>query len=69
MGGQTQLSLDWGEKPGKLGCVCVLLSWLCEQIRKEAEGEMLILGLFHTPLPFYWSVFLCAAAGLGVDLH
>lgn len=68
MGGQTHLSVDRGEKPGKLGCACVLLSWLCEQIRKEAQGELLILGLFHTP-PFSWSAFLCAAAGLGVDLH
>lgn len=65
MGGQTHLSLHWGEKPVKLGCVCVLLSWLCEQIRKEAQGELLILVLFHPLL----LVFFCAAAGLGVDLH
>ncbi len=60
--------------PGKLGCVCeccvcVLLNWLCEQIRKEAEGELLILGLFHKTPASSWSVLLCAAAGLGADLH
>lgn len=80
MGGQTRLSVVKGEMPAKLGCVSVLLHWLWEPIREEAEGELLILGLFHNtttsssstsllPPPSSWSVFLCAAAGLGADLH
>lgn len=57
---QTHLSVVGGIKtPGKPGCiwqrcVCVLLNWLCEQIRKkdrERERELLILGLFHNPPP------------------
>lgn len=72
MGGQTSLSVVGGEMPGKLGwvwdcCVCVLLNWLCGQIRKKSEGELLILGLFHplrpTPLP---SLGLSFAAQLQV---
>lgn len=78
MGGQTRLSVvERREMPGKLGCVCeccvcVPLNWLCGQIRKKAEGELLILGLFHTTPPsfaFSLAVFLCAAAGLRADLH
>ena len=74
MGGQTHLSLVGGEMPGMLGCVlqccvCVLLNWLCEQIRKKAEGELLILVLFHKPPAFPQSAFFCAAAGLRADLH
>jgi len=53
MGGQPHLSLVGGEMPGRLGCVCMLLNWLYEQIRKESEPELLILGLFHSHSPLF----------------